>query len=104
MESDRGDKEFKSDESVPKLSIGTSLLLNRSGSEPMKSLPSPESGEPRESGMSEKRSGVLDSWKISSQSITESSGVMDGQMSSTLGTSGSGTDRGADCEAAGGVV
>ena len=100
MESDRGDKEFKSDESVLKLSIGTSLLLKRSGSEPIKSLPSPESGDPRESGMSEKRSGVVDSWKISSQSITESSGVMDGQMSSTLGTSEAGTD----CGAAGGVV
>jgi len=48
-ESDIGDKEFKSEVSVLKVSIGMSSLLKISGSEPIKSLPRPESGDPRES-------------------------------------------------------
>lgn len=100
-ESEIGDKEFKSEISL-KVSIGMSLLLKISGSEPIKSLPRPESGDPRESGMSEKRSGVDGCWKISSQSNMDSSWVMEGRISSTLGPTGmTGTGSGTGAGTAG---
>jgi len=84
-----GDKVFKSAVSVLKVSMLISILLKMS--ESVKSLPRPESGEPRERGMSANRSAESDCWKMSSQSNMVSSWEMVGWMSSTLGTTGTGS-------------
>lgn len=60
IDSDMGDRVFMSEISDPKASMRSSSEFNDSGSEPISSVPSPESGDPRDRGISGKMSGVED--------------------------------------------